>query len=77
MCRVLAVYIFMCRESKKEEEGNAALRRSGGKGGLQETSVEISMDSCFKILKYFISYADKLNAVYAYISLHTEQSTRV
>jgi hypothetical protein len=57
--RLLTVYIFMCWESTKEEEA----------------SVEFSMDSCFKIMKYFISYSGKLNVVHACISLHTKQST--
>jgi hypothetical protein len=60
--RLLNVYIFMLRESTKEENENAA-------------SVEFSMDSCFKILKYFISNSDKLNVVHVCISLHTKQST--
>jgi len=41
----------MLRESTKEENGNVA-------------SVEFSMDSCFRILKYFFSYSDKLNVVH-------------
>lgn len=76
MCRLLTVYIFRCRESRKEEKGGAVLRLLEDKGGLHETSVEFSMDSFFKILKYFISYSDKLNVVCACISLHTKESTR-
>jgi len=60
--RLLTVYTFMLRESTKEEKGHAA-------------SVEFSMDSCFKLLKYFISYYNELNVVHVCISLHTKQST--